>query len=273
MESGRFREEQELEIEAVDVFGLNVPSQSWRDEIHAAETFWLSPAAIQQSVTTYLTARLGSEVEHLLGEKPLKTLRLNQEARALLLADYRRLPRSIEPIAREWEKWLKGAQPTLSVTFEQETASENPKTVHLSVLHPLGTAGRSLPRYHRAEVLHVDSAKHRDLPPALTISRCTDGPSTGSNPTNRWSLSPPSRGLRRRSWKSCSHADDSGSAPLPDAAECDALDARHHSKWSEAQANHIAENRELAEHRIQSLTVSHRARCKAHRRSGGPRDE
>ncbi len=59
------------------------------------------------------------------------------------------------------------------------------------------------------------------------------------------------------------HADETGSAPLPDAAECDALDARHHSKWSEAQANHIAENRELAEHRIQSLTVSHRARCKA----------
>ena len=30
-----------------------------------------------------------------------------------LLEDYKRLPRSIEPIAREWEKWLKGAQPLL----------------------------------------------------------------------------------------------------------------------------------------------------------------
>ena len=59
------------------------------------------------------------------------------------------------------------------------------------------------------------------------------------------------------------HACEPGSVPLPDLAECDALDARHHSKWSDAQANHIAENRELAEHRIQSLTVSHRARCKA----------
>ena len=50
---------------------------------------------------------------------------------------------------------------------------------------------------------------------------------------------------------------------VPNAAECDALDVRHHSKWTEARANHIAENRQLVEHRSQSLTVSHRARCKA----------
>ena len=170
MESGRVREEQELETKQSSLFGLNVPSQSWRDEIHAVETFWLSPEAIQQSVTTYLNARLGSEAEHLLGEKPSKTLRLNQEARALLLADYRRLPRSIEPIAREWEKWLKGSQPTLSVTFEQETASENPKTVHLSVLHPLVRQAAHFlditePKYFTLTV------RSTEIPPGATISR------------------------------------------------------------------------------------------------------
>jgi hypothetical protein len=56
---------------------------------------------------------------------------------------------------------------------------------------------------------------------------------------------------------------DPRAVPLPDAAECDALDVRHHRKWTEAQANHIAENRQLVEHRIQSLSVSHRTRCKA----------
>ena len=38
---------------------------------------------------------------------------------------------------------------------------------------------------------------------------------------------------------------------------------RHHSKWVEAQANHIAANRQLIEYRVQSLTVSHGARSKA----------
>src|SRR5690606_35695122 len=53
-----------------------------------------------------------------------------------------------------------------------------------------------------------------------------------------------------------------GSAPLGQAAR-DALDLRHHAKWSEAQANHIAENEQLVAHRSQSLAVSHRARCKS----------
>ena len=46
--------------------------------------------------------------------------------------------------------------------------------------------------------------------------------------------------------------------PASSASSC-----RHHGKWTSAQANHIAENRQHVEHRIQSLKVSHRARCKA----------
>lgn len=47
----QIREEQELESKHSELFGLNVPNQSWRDEIRAAENFWLSPAALQVSVT------------------------------------------------------------------------------------------------------------------------------------------------------------------------------------------------------------------------------
>ena len=38
------REEQELEAKQSELFGLNVPNQAWRDEIRAAESFWLSAA-------------------------------------------------------------------------------------------------------------------------------------------------------------------------------------------------------------------------------------
>jgi hypothetical protein len=43
----------------------------------------------------------------------------------------------------------------------------------------------------------------------------------------------------------------------------DVIETRHHGKWAKAQALHIADNQQLVELRIQSLTVSHRARCKA----------
>ena len=133
----QIQEEQELESRQAELFGLNVPKQSWKDEIDAAESFWLSPAAIQACVGIYLAKRLGTGTDHLLGDKPMKTLRVNQSARAALLDDFRRLPRSNEPVAREWEKWLKGSQPTIPVTFDQQAAAENPKAVYLFVAHAL----------------------------------------------------------------------------------------------------------------------------------------
>jgi ATP-dependent helicase HepA len=256
------REEQELESKQSELFGLNVPNRSWRDEIQAAETFWLSSAALQGSVTTYLTARLGRDLEHLLGDKPAKTLRLSQEARGLLLEDYRRLPRSIEPIAREWEKWLKGAQPTLSVTFEQKTAAENPKTVHLSVVHPLvRQAARFL---EITEPKYCSLVAQSDEIPAGThhfaLYRWTKH---GIRPDELLVSVADDLDIEASLLALLQSAIDSGPAALPNAAACDALDARHHTKWTQAQAHHIGENRQLVDYRVQSLTVSHRARCKA----------
>lgn len=255
------REEEELEARQSELFGLNIPRRSWRDEIQDAETFWLSSVAIQGAVTTYLAARLGSEREHLLGDKPLKTLRLGQEARRLLLDDYRLLPRSIEPIARQWEKWLKGAQPTLSVTLEQGTATDHPNATILSVLHPLVRQA--------ARFLEVTEPKYCAL--AARSSEVTTG--TYEFALYRWTM----RGIKPdeslvsvatnpqiedRLLALLQSATNADSPALPDVIERDALDERHYGKWRQAHADHIAENRRLVEHRIQSLSVSHRARCK-----------
>lgn len=258
----QIQEEQTLEAKQSELFGLNVPNQAWRDEIRAAENFWLSPAALQACVSTYLADRLASDTEFMLGDKPCKTLRLSQEARTALLADYRKLPRSVEPVAREWEKWLKGSQPMLTISFDQEAAAENPKVTHLSVVHPLvRQAARYLeitePKYFTLAVASADLptgnhhfalyrwAKHGFKQDEALVA-VADDPQIESAvlellQTNR----------------------SASAAELPNASQCDALDAHHHRKWSEAQANHIAENQLIVEHRIQSLTVSHRARCKA----------
>ena len=211
-------------------------------------------------MTCYLGQRLGAGQEYLLGEKTLKTLRLSQDARSELLEDFRRLPRATEPVAREWEKWLKGDQPTLSVTFDQETAAEHPKAVHLAVGHPL---------IHQA-------ARHLNLEePAYTALevRCAEIP-PGDYPFGIYlwrkqgvkadeALVPIAAhpALEDKLLTLLQTATARPNAALPDNAEFDALDARHHSKWRAAQADHIAANHQLVEHRVQSLTASHRARC------------
>lgn len=255
------REEQELESRQAELFGLNIPTRNWDKEVEAAENYWLSPQSLRRCVAMYLRERLGEEQDHLLGDKSLQTLRLSQEARNKLLEDYRTLPHSKDPVAREWEKWLKGSQPTLQVTFDQETASDNPKVVHLAVGHPLAKQA---------------AAKQNA---AGTVSACvsvqTGGIPSGQYPfaIYRWSK----RGVKQdeefvavskdtavgsRLFELLKVAQPAEGCSLPGNDVFEALDAQHHAKWATAQADHISENRQLVEYRKQSLTVSHRARRK-----------
>lgn len=257
----QIRQEEELEAAEAEFFGLNVPGQTWREEIRAAETFWLSAAAIQECVSIYLTKRCGTDTGHLLGDKPLKTLRLNQEGRSLLLDDYKRLSRSNDPVSREWEKWLKGSVPTLAVSFEQEVAAENPKAAHLSVLHPLvRQAARSL---EITEPVYVALTAPSDAVPAGThrfaLYRWSK---QGVKPDESLVPVTADPSLEASLLTLLQTARDGEPAP-PNPVECEALDARHHGKWIEEQARHAAENRQIVEHRVQSLTVSHRARRQA----------
>lgn len=258
----QIQEEQALEEKQADLFGLNIPNQSWQQEIKDAESFWLSPASLQCCVSSYLSSILESDSEFLLGEKALKTLRLNQEARAKLLDDFNRKPRTTDPVARQWEKWLKGPRATLSVTFDQETASTVPDTVvHLNVLHPLV---RQAARYlDRSEPIHVNiSVKSDELPNGeyyfalyrwqkRGVKREESLIAVSSNPSIEDSLI-----------RLISTAADSFSDSMLGKDAINALDIRHHGKWINAQANHIAENHELVNQQIQSLTISHNARRK-----------
>lgn len=256
----QLREEEDLENKQSELFGLDVPKPSWRDDVEAAETFWLSPTAIVASVEAYLSGRLESEGEHLLGAGPLKTLRLSQESRAILLSDFSQLPRSVDPISRDWEKWLKGGQPTLAVTFDQEAATENPKTVHISVIHPLvRQAARFLdvdePQFC---TLEFDSADLSVGDHPFALYRWTKH---GVRPDEALVAIATDKALESSLLEVLAQATHVDLA-LPDPDVFEGLELRHHAKWVEAQANHIDGNRQLVEHRVQSLTVSHRARSK-----------
>ncbi len=183
-------------------------------------------------------------------------MRLGQEARAKLLEDYKRLPRSLEPISREWEKWLKGGQPTVAVTFEQATAADNPNATHLSVMHPLVRQA--------ARFLQLDEPMYASLAVRGTEIPFGDYPFA----VFRWKkhgvkldevlvpvVSPPE--IENALLTILQSATDTQESMLPSEASIERLDAQHHAKWIAAQASHIAENRQQVEHRIQSLTVSH----------------
>lgn len=257
----RIQEEQELETRQAELVGLTVPNQTWLQEIEEADSYWLSPESIQQCVLCYLAGTLDTETEHLLGEKAIKTLRLNVDARARLLEDYKRLPRSSEPVAREWEKWLKGAQPTLSVTFDQKAAAEQANVVHLSVVHPLvRQAARFLQRDQA--VYTAITAQNVDVPQGEYHFGIYLWKKQGVKPDELLVPVASDPAIEDVLLSVLQSAIGLENAIIPDTAEFDALEARHYTKWTAARSNHIAENRQQVEYRIQSLTTSHRARCK-----------
>lgn len=131
------QEQENLEAQQLDLFSIPLSNQGMEKEVENASSFWLTPLSIQRLVTRYLQQKLGTEHEFILGEKSLKTLRLSQPARNTLLQDFQHLQRERTKVYREWEKWLKGTEQHLPITFEAEGATQHPNAVFIMPVHPL----------------------------------------------------------------------------------------------------------------------------------------
>lgn len=253
----RIREDQDLEVKQAELVGLTVPKDTMTAEIEAAENPWLSPQSLHRFVSRYLMSQLELDADPILGDKPQKKLRLSKEARTELL---KYSPSSTDPHVRAWQKWLKGPEPLLDITFDQTTATADPTLSHLSIGHPL--------------VLQAVNHTPLGLPLTVSLNVQTDVVPCGTYPfaLYRWKK----EGVRADESliPICLDSRLSGSllallANAADGTPQNILDAErtelerlHHAKWTAAQANHIAENREQVEYKIQSLLVSHSSRCK-----------
>jgi len=252
-------EEQRLEERQGELFGLNLTAATWEQRLAQSRSYWLEPHALSNAVSLYLRQRLEKEQEYLLGDKALKTLRLSQEARAALLEDYRKLPRSTDPMYRAWERWLKGSSPTLQVTFEQECAVDNAGAVLMSLGHPLLRQAAAFLQIGESVAVRL-RANHDTLP-------------VGTHPfaLYRWAK----RGVKQDDalvpvigdcalsahlLELLQVAEDVPTLDLPSQQVWDELDAVHHQQWLAETTRHAEENRQLVGARVQSLTASFSAR-------------
>lgn len=256
----RIQEEQALEAKQAELFGLNVPNQSWQQQIEEAESFWLSPGSLQKTVEAYLAKLLEPSGEYILGEKPLKTLRLNQHARGLLLDALRKGPRSSEPVWRHWEKFLKGDVPNLSITFDQQTATDSRETIYLNVLHPLVRQAADAFGDRESIAIHVEVADE-SLPVGVHSFAVYQWRKVGVRLDE--SLVPVASNtvVETALLQLLPIASDAPQSSRDIAELKNLLEERHHSKWNQARADHMESNREVVDHRIQSLAASQLARC------------
>jgi len=255
----QLQEEAKLEDSQAELCGLTVPPQSWRADIAEAENSWLSPAALQHCVTCYLSNVADIPHNFLLGAQPLMTLRLNRDVRSALLTDFRDLPRSTDPAARNWEKWLKEDSQHLQVTFEQETGAAETKSTYLNVLHPLvRQAAKSL---QQSDVVQVSLMAQSDtVSPGLYAFALYQWRKVGIQNDDEIVAIASVPDLEVAIMSLLSEASNSVSGEYPVADAIRKIDNRHHARWNASRANHMEQTLDFVRHREHSLAVSHRAR-------------
>ena len=124
----QIQEEEAVEEKQRELFGIRPPSVEQEVADQASANFWVNPAAMLNLVVEYLGQRCGTG-DYVLGEKSLKTLRVNEQGRRLLLEDFLNSQSKGSVIGREWSEWLKGSNQHFAITVDPTTAKENPKAV------------------------------------------------------------------------------------------------------------------------------------------------
>ena len=258
----RLVQEQELlEERELELFGLRLPKDQMQQDINDATSFWLTPTSIQRLVRLYLQQQLKIDQEFILGERHLKTLRLSREARNILLRDFQQLSRERNPIYREWEKWLKGTEPLLSITFDADCRRTYPEVTLINIVHPLvKQAAKTL--NIKSDVVTTLKVQTQDVPAGRYKFAIYQWRFHGikedlelKSITLDEKLIPH---LDRLLEKAIDH-DDQG---ISKSLVWEELDKQHHQLWVETLEEHRKNTRELAQYRRESLSTSHQALIK-----------
>lgn len=258
-EIGKIQEQKRLEEQEHELFGIRLPSKAADSELQEAESYWLSPSSIQRMVAHYLQQRTGKP-DAILGQDPLKTLRLAQEARNRLLEDFQKLDGAKSPLFREWEKYLKGGEPHCMLSFDSATACDHREAQFIMPLHPLVMQSAAI--LDAPEPVHTAFRIQDDtLPIGRHAFAIYAWEMKGLRPELRLVpvCSVPELAERLLAQAEAGIGIEPSEHPMPADAK-EVLDRLHHARWEAEKARHIEKTIQIARYRIESLDASHRSR-------------
>jgi ATP-dependent helicase HepA len=254
-------EKEKLEEEQKELFGIQLAKEQLNEEIEGATSFWLSPESLKNLVQRYLRAIGDKGQEYILGEKQLKTLRLSQNIRNFLLADMEHLPKQRTPVYREWVSWLKGGNPHIEITFDENTARTNRKALFITPIHPL--------------VKQAAKRMAMDVELMTVIKTRNDFLSPGRYAfvIYLWELHGFRENIVLKPICENEEVTDAFFSLLKESTAIDAeqedfpsedifkdLDAVHYKKWQPSRQKHKEEIKQIVSFKKESLSASHKAR-------------
>jgi hypothetical protein len=250
-------EQARLEEEQAKLFGLNLPRRD-EDMVKQASSFWLAPPMLANLVERYLERLEAIKMQRSLGSKAVTNLQLGREARSKLLADFHAL--GLKGAATQaWERWLKGSDPYLPLTFDPSAADERRDVVFITPTHPL--ARQAAHTIGPAVQLICDlSVKTSDFQPGRYPYAIYRWRKHGLK--EDFTFQPVCAGLELaphmlRLLESAHH--HVSTSPITADEEKD-LEQAHYHRWCNARAEHIEEVAQVARSRINSLETTQAAR-------------
>lgn len=253
------QEQEELEQKQTEFFGISLPKDQMKKEIDQASSFWLTPDSIERLVHFYLRKIHQKEQEFILGEKSLKTLRLSQESRDILLKELKNIPRQNNSVFRDWEKWLKGSEQHLKITFDAEKALKESDVVFMMPLHPLVKQAAAALKSSQKKGVHL-SVLSDTIAPGHYEFMIYEWQYYGIKDDLQLKVVASDEKVGEQLIELLEKASDYEGRDVADQSILDRLDQKHYALWQEAKNNHIQRTKELEAFQKESLETSHRAR-------------
>jgi ATP-dependent helicase HepA len=251
------QEQERLEEAQSKFFGLNLPKHD-EDMVKQASSFWLAPYMLTNLVERYLEKLEPTKSTRKFGRKAITSLQIGQDARNKMLADLQALGLKGN-VALAWDRWLKGSESVLTLTFDPSTAAERRDIVFITPTHPLA----------RQAALSIEPS----VPLVCSLLAKTNAVPPGRYPyaIYRWRkiglkedflLQPvcciPELTSHMLQLLETAQNDDSASPITSDEEQ--EIEKAHYHQWISARSEHIEEVIEITRARTSSLNTSHAAR-------------
>lgn len=253
------KEQEELEEKQRDLFGVHMPQSTFDSELSNATNFWLSTENIQNLVSTYLKERIGESKEYILGEKDLKTLRLSQNARFMLLEDFKKSNFVRTEINRNWRKWLESGEQHLQITFSSECSMKNAGVTLLSITHPLVKQASGFLQ-SKGKVVSVLKVKTNKFYPGEYPFAIYQWKLSGEREDLQMKTVSANTSLNRILLDLLKESYGSNFRLELDASKWEEVENMHHSIWTASLKEHKRKTEEVILYRESSLKTSHNAR-------------
>ena len=258
----RLLQEQELlEKKQVELFGINMPEKLMQKEIDEATSYWLEQEAIQSLIDAYLRKLSGKDIDNILGNNKLKTLRLSQELRKNLLNDYLKLPQQKNSVYKEWDNWLRGSDTHLQITFDSETAKDNTNITLVTAIHPLALQAANATEFTDTLFLSF-TIESKELPKGNFEFAIYQWKYLGLKETTELKVVSPNNLIDNNLLSLFKLAKDNEvekRTENEDFSEIE-IEKEHYQLWANAKQKHIVQTQQLINFKKESLLSSHQAR-------------